>query len=225
MVPLHRHQIAWLGEAAWRRVRHSDWDATARDCLAHWASRRLPLVVTQQAGLGCGGLIALGLPAPGRWARRRIALSVPRDEVLYFDEFPLARHLLSLLPAPARPAWRRLCADLKQCGAPARVYGSHGWQCLSGLDHVRAGSDIDLWLSVSGPAQADAVAARLQSVTGGLPRLDGELVFDDGSAVAWREWLAWRAGRVKSLLVKTLTGSALVHSRSWQGSPPLAEAA
>jgi len=225
MAPLHRHQIAWLGEAAWRRVQLGEEDATARDCLAHWASRRLPLVVTRQAGLGCGDTIALGLPAPGRWARRRIALSVPRDEVLYFDEFPLASHLLSLLPAPARPAWRRLCADLKQCDAAARVYGSHGWQLLSALDHVRAGSDIDLWLAVSDPAQADAVAARLQSVTGGLPRLDGELVFDDGSAVAWREWLAWRAGRVKSLLVKTLTGSALVHSRGWQGSPPLAEAA
>jgi phosphoribosyl-dephospho-CoA transferase len=130
-----------------------------------------------------------------------------------------------VLPASARPAWRTLCADLAATHANARVYGSHGWQLLTGLDHLRAGSDIDLWLSVSDEAQADAAAARLQSVSGALPRLDGELVFDDGAAVAWREWLAWRAGHVRSLLVKTLVGSALVGSRAWRGPAALAEAA
>ena len=109
--------------------------------------------------------------------------------------------------------------------ANARVYGSHGWQLLSGLDHVRAGSDIDLWLSVSDEAQADAAATCLQSVSDELPRLDGELMFDDGAAVAWREWLAWRAGRVKSLLVKTLVGSTLVRSRDWHGTAVCAETA
>jgi phosphoribosyl-dephospho-CoA transferase len=96
---------------------------------------------------------------------------------------------------------------------------------LSGLDHVRAGSDIDLWLSVSDLAQADAAATCLQFVSGELPRLDGELMFDDGAAVAWREWLAWRAGRVKSLLVKTIAGSSLVRSRGWPGAETLVEVA
>jgi len=226
MVPLHRHQIAWLGEAGWRRVQRRDWDAEARDCLAHWAARRLPLVVTRQGDAAAGEApVALGLAAPACWGRRHLALGVPRNEVLYFDEFPLAERLVGLLPAPARGAWRELCAALKHAQAPARVYGSHGWQLLSGLDHLREGSDIDLWLSVSDAAQADAAAACLQSAAAGLPRLDGELMFDDGSAVAWREWLAWRGGRSRSLLVKTLAGSALVHARGWQGTAALAEAA
>ena len=170
--------------------------------------------------------IALGLPAPGRWGRRRLAISVPRCDVLYFDEFPLADELLRVLPASARPAWRTLCAGLRAVNADARVYGSHGWQLLSGLDHVRAGSDIDLWLSVSDEAQADAAAGCLQSASDALPRLDGELMFDDdGAAVAWREWLAWRAGRVKSLLVKTLVGRTVVRSRAWHGTAAWAEAA
>ena len=58
-----------------------------------------------------------------------------------------------------------------------------------------------------------------------VPFRVGELMFDDGTAVAWREWLAWRAGRVKSLLVKTIAGSSLVHSRGWQGVAAFAEAA
>jgi len=225
MVPMHRHQIVYLSEPGWRRLQERDWDAPARDCLAHWSAKRLPLVVTRQAGTACEDTIALGLPAPGRWERRRLAITVPRSDVLYFDEFPLADKLLRVLPASARPAWRTLCADLATANANARVYGSYGWQLLSGLDHVRAGSDIDLWLSVSDEAQADAAATCLQSVSGALPRLDGELMFDDGAAVAWREWLAWRAGRVKSLLVKTMVGSALVRSRAWQGPAAFAEAA
>lgn len=219
MVPLRRHQIVWLGDAGWRRVHDRDWDAAARDCLVHWAARRLPLVVTRQTDPAREDSIAVGLPAPGRWGRRRLALTVARNDVLYFDEFPVAAKVLDLLPVPARPAWRRLCVELKAAKANARVYGSYGWQVLSGFDHVRAGSDVDLWVSVSDMAQADAVAASLQSISDDLPRLDGELMFDDGAAVAWREWLAWRAGRVKSLLVKTIAGSALVHSPGRQGSP------
>lgn len=229
MTPLHRHQIAWLSEAGWRAVQQHDRDASARDCLAHWAATGLPLVVTRQDRPAGHDTIALGLPAPGRWARQRLAIGVPRCDVLYFDEFPLANELLRLLPPSARLAWRTLCAGLRAVNAHARVYGSHGWQLLSGLDHVRAGSDIDLWLSVSDEAQADAAAACLQFASDtaphSLPRLDGELMFDDGAAVAWREWLAWRAGRVKSLLVKSLVGSAVVRSRAWHGSAAWAEAA
>jgi phosphoribosyl-dephospho-CoA transferase len=225
MTRLHRHQLALLGDAAWRRLHDAGGDAAARDCLAHWADQRLPLVVTRQLAGACEASIALGLPAPQRWGRRRLAFTIARSEVLYFDEFPYAEKLPSLLPTSTRPAWRRLCASLQAVNAHARVYGSHGWQLLSGLDHVRAGSDIDLWLSVADAHQADAVAACLQAADAGLPRLDGELMFGDGTAVAWREWLAWRAGRVKSLLVKSISGSALVHARGWQGAPTFAGAA
>jgi len=225
MVPLHRHQIAWLSEAGWRRLEERDWDATARDCIARWATMRLPLVVTRQADTASDRLIALGLPAPARWGHRRLALTVPRSDVLYFDEFPVAEKALGLLPVPARPAWRSLCADLKAAQANARVYGSYGWQLLSGFAHVHAGSDIDLWLPVSNADQADRVAACLHGASADLPRVDGELMFDDGAAVAWREWRAWRAGQVKSLLVKTIAGHSLVHARCWQGASAVAEAA
>ena len=164
MTPLHRHQIAWLAEAGWRGVLAREWDDAARECLAHWAAKRLPLVVTRQPGAEAedASTIALGLPAPARWGRRRFALAVARCDVLYFDEFPAAKAALGLVPAPARRAWHGLCANLGQAGAPARVYGSYGWQLLSGLAHVHAGSDIDLWVSVSDAAQADEAAACLQ---------------------------------------------------------------
>lgn len=225
MMPLHRHQIVWLSDTGWRKVRDRDWDAQARDCLGYWSEKRLPLVVTRQGGRADKESIALGLPAPGRWDRRRLALNVLRSDVSYFDEFPLSEKVRSLVPAPTRSAWRGLCAKLKVAGVNARVYGSYGWQLLSGLDHVHTGSDIDLWLSVSDADQADAAVECLQSFMSESLRLDGELMFSDGTAVAWREWMAWRAGRVKSMLVKTLGGSALVSTPAWQGALAMVEAA
>jgi phosphoribosyl-dephospho-CoA transferase len=189
------------------------WDAPARHCLAHWAAHGLPLVVTRQSP-GAGDLIALGLPAPTRWERRRIALHVPRGSVACFEEFPELGEVLPWLPQPARAAACRLQDGLGACGAQARIYGSHGWQVLSGLDHVRPGSDLDVCVQVEDAAQADEVAHRLTDWGVEQPRLDGELMFPDGSAVAWREWSGWRATRTRAVMVKGLTGAMLCRDAS-----------
>ena len=47
------------------------------------------------------------------------------------------------------------------------------------------------------------------------PRVDGELVFPRGEAVAWREWLQWRRGEVDSVMVKRLHGVALEQGLAW----------
>lgn len=211
MTPLHRHQIARLSPAGWAHLLAGDWDAEARDCLRHWAELGLPVVVTRQLA-DDGGVIALGLCAPRRWQRRRLTLRVPRADVLYFDEFPRLDQLVMQLPPAARAAARRLVTDLQACGASARVYGSHGWQHLTGLSHLREGSDLDLWVGVDDGGQADAVAAALNEFKAPALRLDGELVFAGDAAVAWREWLAWRGGRAQAVLVKRLHGAAMTTS-------------
>ncbi|MEO5797502.1 MAG: malonate decarboxylase holo-[acyl-carrier-protein] synthase [Rhodoferax sp.] len=223
MTPLHRHQIAWLSDVAWQQVQEVQahtWDAVAQECLQHWASHRLPLVVTRQTASEMPRSVALGLPAPARWDKRRITLAVPRSAVLYFDAFPRALEVQCLLPLPARAPWLGLCEQLSACHATARVYGSYGWQRLTGLDHVHADSDIDLCIAVSNASQADAVAALLQGFAAPRVRLDGELVFDDGAAVAWREWAAWRAGRSNAVLVKRLLGATLERAPFWHSTLP-----
>ena len=221
--PLHRHQLAWLTPAAWARVLRREWDAVAADCLDHWARHALPLVVTRQSVCVAGPeTIAMGLPAPDRWQRRRIALGIPRGDVMYFGEFPRAEQLLPLLPQAARAHWRTLCAGLGACGVVARVHGSYGWLYLTGLDHVRPGSDIDVWIAVRDVEQADAVARQMQALDGEHPRLDGELVFEGGVAVAWREWLRWRAGGANALLVKHMEGSSLWRRPDLRDAVPLA---
>jgi len=216
MVSLRRHQLARLSESGWTTVLRRPWDSQARDCLSHWATHRLPLVVTRQpAEVAADGCMTLGLPSPSRWGRRRLALQVPHSAVLGFDEFPPLAEVQALLPPAARGAVRDLLDGLGACDATARVFGSYGWQAISGLDHVRKDSDLDLSVGVDGAVQADAAAHALQSFDAARPRLDGELLFRDGAAVAWREWIEWRAARAMAVMVKRLHGVSLQRDTAW----------
>lgn len=203
---LQRHALVWLGDAGWQELLAQAPDAPSRHCLAHWARQHLPLVVTRQRL--DEPRLAVGLAMPARWGRRKLALHVAREHLLYSGAFPAAADIAPLLPAAARPAWRALCAELAGLGLNPRVHGSHGWQKLSGLRYLRPGSDIDLHIAVDTEAMADRVVTLLQVDIGG-PRLDGELLFPDGAAIAWREWLQLRAGRVREVLVKRLDRVAL----------------
>jgi phosphoribosyl-dephospho-CoA transferase len=216
MTSLRRHQLARLSEAGWATILARPWDRQARECLAHWAKQGLPLVVTTQPlDVASSGSVALGLPAPARWDRRRLALQVPRAALRRVDEFPRLAEVRDLLPPLVRYRARRLMAELDACDATARVFGSYGWQAISDLDYLRPESDLDLSVTVNGATHADAVVQALQSFDAARPRLDGELLFNDGAAVAWREWIDWRAGRAHAVLVKRLHGVALHRDTVW----------
>lgn len=206
MPPLRRHQLAHLAAAGWREVLERGWDAASRDCLQHWAAQALPLVVTRQRAGEAS--VALGLAVPARWGRRPLALQVAPANISWFSEFPWLAQSLGELPREARAPLRSLDGALRRLGVRARAYGSAGWQQLTGLPYLHERSDLDLWLAVEGIDQADA-AARLLLGTASCMRLDGELVFADGSAVAFREWAAWRAGRCRHVLVKRLDAAVL----------------
>lgn len=204
---LRRHRLALLSDVAWQALRAQPRDAQAQDCIDYWSAHRLPLVVTRQrAG---SDALSLGLPAPAIFGRRRWLLEVPPGGVVRFDEFPAAATIAPMLARSVRPRWLALCAALAQAGCAARVYGSHGWQSMTGLRYLHAESDIDLALPAADAAAADAVCAAMIESDLAQPRLDGELIFADGAAVAWREWLQWRGGNTRQMLVKRLHGVAL----------------
>ena len=205
---LRRQQLLRLSGEGWARVLDAPWDATARHCLALWAARGLPLVVTRQP-VPAAETLATGLPAPARFRRLRLAVAVAPRHVMFLDEFPAAEAVARLLPRACAASWHALIGALAAADCAPRVYGGYGWQVLTRLAYVHAASDIDLLLPVDSPAQADAVARVLATAAWPGPRLDGELLFPDGAAVAWREWLAHREGRSAQVLVKRLHGVAL----------------
>ena len=224
MSPLQRHRLVWLHASAWRRLlapaHTARWDAQALDCLRHWADAKLPLVVAHQTPGWTGERpdesVVLGLAAPLHWDRRRLFVEVPASDVQRVGAFAAASAITAALPQPAQASWRVVCRSLERLGAEARVYGSYGWQQVTGMAYVRDSSDIDLLVTVATSRRADAVSALLDRTAFEVPRLDGEIVFDDGAAVAWREWAAWRAGSAAQVLVKRVSGAALETPDSWR---------
>ena len=221
---LRRHRLVWLGADAWRRVLEptsdaAPWDAQALECLSHWAEHDLPLVVTRQPPTWSGHRgdepLALGLAASERWGRRRLFVEVSASAVRRVGEFAGVDAIAGTVPTHALEGFRALCAGFDRLRVAVRVYGSYGWQQLTGLAYVHEHSDIDLLATVETPPQADAVVALLQRVPFDAPRVDGEIVFGDATAIAWREWAAWRSGQVERVLVKRLCGAALEDAQTW----------
>lgn len=220
MTPLRRHQLVRLNERGWARVVASMRGTAAQGCITHWAEQCWPLVVTRQTSADHWreGLLCLGLPAPSEWGRARIALTAERSDIAYFDEFPEASAATRLLPRKERPGWEKLFKALSNGKFRPRVYGSYGWQLLTGQQHVRPGSDLDLLLTVSTPDEADRCATLLSAHAAASQgvRLDGELMFANGAALPWREWFNWRSGLVSSVIVKTTLCAQLTHDAFWE---------
>lgn len=199
MKNLARNTLVWIDESAWRQIEARDWDAQASDILAHWRRHGLPLVVCRQRDYDTGDEICVGLSAPSQWSRRRLALRVRLDQIKVSGVFP------TLLQVARANRWGRTALDLALAlsarGADARVYGSHGWQFLTGLAYLHAESDIDLSLKVIDFETACQVTQQL-AVAQLRRRLDGEIVFATGEAIAWRELRQLVAGQTVQVMVK-----------------------
>jgi phosphoribosyl-dephospho-CoA transferase len=198
---LARNQLVWLDKRAWAQIEDRLWDAEAQTILAHWRTQRLPLVVCRQRAETLADQIGLGLPAPQQWSRRRLALTVNLSAIIDNDVFP------SLLQVARTNHWGQTALDLSDAlvaqGVQTHVYGSHGWQLLTGLPYLHATSDLDLSLRVSNFEAASPVLHLLEATQLHL-RIDGEIVFSGGQAIAWRELRKLLAGQTAQVMVKDL---------------------
>lgn len=212
MDTLERNQLVWLDDSGWQQIQAESLqsDAQVQDILAHWRSLQWPLVVTRRRCDCSTDQVCLGLPAPQRWDKRKLAMQVRRSAVSLIQPMPDLREI------NRNQAWQtagnRLADRLEQAGVRSGVYGSYAWQHITGLSYLHVGSDLDLSLNVRHLAQAALVVALLtQACTQELPRLDGEIVFAGGKAVAWRELQQLLSGQVKHVLIKDIHRVALVN--------------
>jgi phosphoribosyl-dephospho-CoA transferase len=205
---LVRHQLMWLNDHAWAQIQTRPWDLQARALLTHWRTHRLPLVVTRQRGDVVLGQVSLGLPGPTRCDRRKLAINVSFSGIAAQGMCP------TLAQIAQSTAWCDAAGDLAnalaQMGVQARVYGSYAWQHLTGLTYLHADSDLDLYLEVSQLDQASQVIDLLAQ-TQLPPRLDGEVIFPGGHAVAWRELAQLFNGKVSQILLKNRFDVRLVN--------------
>lgn len=199
MKGLLRNQLVSIDERAWAQIENRAWDAEAQEILAHWRINRLPLVVCRQRTETLSDRLCVGLPAPQQWSKRRLALTVRVDHLTACAAFP------TLVQVAQANHWGPAALDLSEAlsnmGTQAHVYGSHGWQSLTGLTYLHAASDLDLSLGVTSLEMALKVTQLLAS-TRLHARIDGEIVFPQGPAIAWRELQQLLQGQTSQVLVK-----------------------
>lgn len=188
-----RHDWVLL-RSGWRRAVAGPLAPAELAALDSWDPARRPLVVARSRPEDVPGTLRLGLALPGRV---RIGVVVRADVVLERrPPLPLEAVLPHAL-AESRIPLARLAGDLRDAGAPARVFGSLAWQHVAvgaALEYVTPASDVDLLVT---PTSWRGLQEALATLSGwrGPPRLDGEVLLPGGLAVSWRE-LASGAERV-----------------------------
>jgi len=218
-IVLARHMRVWPSASAWTSMAAAARDATARAALELWSAHGWPLVVRRpddsEAFLSDKG-ITVGLPLPPALGKGRLKFRVA-SEGLAAHAPPLA---LDDVVAAMEPAWQRalapLARDATSKGVKLGVFGSAAWQVQTGLAYLHERSDIDLLVEPAGMGALDTAIALFERFERRTAiRLDGEIVFPGGDAIAWREWNCAKSdGRI---LVKSLTGAALVPKAALAG--------
>jgi phosphoribosyl-dephospho-CoA transferase len=164
-------------------------------------------------------LVPVGLPLPPAAGKRRIALLPPPEGVLQRSSPPLLR----AAARAADPGWRSTIASLVALGARIGVapsaFGSLLWQHQTGLTYLSRHSDLDVLWPVPAGFDVLSLVFGIAEVQREAPlRIDGEVVFSDGSAVNWRElWMAYRAADRAMVLAKTMEGVRLLEIASLPG--------
>ncbi|MFO1311278.1 MAG: malonate decarboxylase holo-[acyl-carrier-protein] synthase [Burkholderiales bacterium] len=181
-----------------------------------WIARGRPLVVTRQSQ-GTGAL-SLGLALPPGYATRRLPCTLEREAVANHRGPLGVAEAACVLGGHEARVLRRLDEALAALGARVGVYGSTAWQCVSGLVYRHDDSDIDVVCDVRCDAVSlndlDACLVAMERAARDLrSRLDGEIRFVDGRAVAWRELAHARAAASPLVLAKGERDVALL---PWQ---------
>ena len=214
MNTLVRNQLLCVDSVGWALIEAHEWDEQARTIFSHWRTHQLPLVVCRQGAETPPDIVCMGLPSPQQWSRRRMALTVSPEHLTAHADFP------SLAQVVQANQWGAAAIELSDAIARldvnAHVYGSHGWQWLTGLAYLHEASDLDLSLTVNSWDMASQLVQRLAN-TSIHCRVDGEIVFPQGKAVAWRELYQLIQGKTSQVLMKDrhslklLTLKELIH--------------
>lgn len=197
MMTRARHSLAWLTPEGWHEARQT----APQDChraLTDWEQAGWPAIVRRQDADAGPDHCSLGIPLPpttdtgaaeGTVRKKRISLRVSEHHLAATAPPLTLAETWSVAPFAWRASLVQLERQASTAGLVLRVYGSLAMQAMTGKEYLTASSDIDLLLAPASREQLAAGINLLQDASTILP-LDGEVVFPDGQAVAWREWQA-----------------------------------
>ncbi|PFH04544.1 phosphoribosyl-dephospho-CoA transferase [Collimonas sp. PA-H2] len=207
---LTRHNLVWLSADGWQRAAQT----VAADCratLERWRQEDWPLVLRRREADTPEHELCLGLALPpdGNGDKLRIPLRAQLADVERIEEPLTLRQALAHMPAGWSGPLRAFAGDCLHSGIALRLYGSWAWQVLTRQNYVTAASDIDLLFAPRSTLEFSRGMALLAQHAARLP-LDGEVIFPDGRAVAWKEcWQAMQAGAEGGIVARVLVKTAV----------------
>lgn len=210
--PWKRHDLLHVSPDVWASALARCPSLVDVPLLADWADRGWPAIIRRHAEGDDRDPVPVGVPLPPIAGKHRVALVIPPDGVLERSSPPLLRVAASV----ADPSWRSTIDSLVALGAQTGVepcaFGSLLWEHLTGLAYLTPQSDLDVLWPVPADVDVLSLVVSIADVQRDAPlRIDGEVIFPDGSAVNWLElWNAQRAADGTTVLAKTMTGVRLL---------------
>jgi phosphoribosyl-dephospho-CoA transferase len=192
---LQRHDLVWLDS----EFRYSPE-------LKEWVMQKLPCVVTRQTNSSTDYLNIAWCNGSDKKISRHSCL-IPIKSVIS-QSTPLS--LVNIVPCfiAKSSSLTKIIRKLELLNLKPCIYGSFSWQILTKKNYTHADSDLDILLHVSMHHQLTQIVPLLNTlaVASGR-RIDGELIFPDGYAVAWREWFS----DSDKILCKGFRGVKFIH--------------
>jgi phosphoribosyl-dephospho-CoA transferase len=207
-----RHDLLHVAPKIWASVLALSPPLADLPLLGEWADRGWPVIVRRRGEADNRHLVPVGVPLPPAAGKRRIAILIPPEGVLQRSRPPL----LDATASAADPNWRSTIDALVALGARSGVepaaFGSLLWQHLTGLAYLTLHSDLDVLWPIPANFDVHSLICGIAQVQRDAPlRIDGEIIFPDGSAVNWRElWDAHQAADGATELAKTMESVQLL---------------
>jgi malonate decarboxylase holo-[acyl-carrier-protein] synthase len=133
---------------------------------------------------------------------------------------PTLPPLLRAVAKVAQSGWQSTIASLlaqgERTGAEPSAFGSLLWEHLTGLVYLSPKSDLDVLWPVPAVSDVLSLVFGIAQIQRDVPfRIDGEVIFPDGSAVNWRE--LWNAHRTAHSAAQWVEDRATVLAKTTEG--------
>jgi phosphoribosyl-dephospho-CoA transferase len=210
--PWRRHDLLHVAPDVWASLLAFRPPLADLPLLGEWADRGWPVIVRRRCEADDRHLVPVGVPLPPLAGKRRVALLIPPDGVLQ-RSLPPSLHATA---KAADPGWRSTIDALVAVGARSGVepaaFGSLLWQHLTGLAYLSPHSDLDVLWPIPANFDVHSLVCSIAEIQHDAPlRIDGEIIFPDGSAVNWRElWNVHQAPDRATVLAKTMESVRLL---------------
>jgi phosphoribosyl-dephospho-CoA transferase len=193
MILLKRHDLVWLKKSAWQNLIKAQPFET-QEILSQWPQENWPAVVCRNESTRPE--IAIGISLLDSQNKKiRVAGFVESNDILNHQNALALKDVL--FAAPMR--WQAQLVEFLTSPYQFSVFGSLSWQAITKKNYVSPSSDIDLLYRPRAQSDLDGALKVWQEFAKRLP-LDGEIEFQSGEAVSFREWQ-----RSERLLCKSLT--------------------